>query len=97
MFVFTFKIFHFRLGFATFNPVAASPLIGFGDPPSEINFSILDYHGLNDQTIPYSEETSFGKGPHESVVSSDGYYYVNKVPYLQGKSFFFILAVNILK
>ena len=37
----------------------------------------------------YSEETSFGKGPHGSVVSSDGYYYVNKVPYLQGKSFFF--------
>ena len=40
------------LGFATFNPVAASPLIGFGDPPSEINFSILDYHGLIDDNIP---------------------------------------------
>ena len=75
------------LGFATFNPVAASPLIGFGDPPSEINFSILDYHGLIDDTIPYSAETSFGNGPHDSIISWDGYYYANKVPYLEGNNF----------
>ena len=88
--------------------MAASPLIGFGDPPSEINFSILDYHGLIDDTIPYSEETSFGKGPHyihsyfewlyitlyikiffplgphDSIIAYDGFYYANKVPYLEG-------------
>ena len=52
---------HF-IGFATFNPVAASPLIGFGSPPKnvQIKFSILDMFGLQDRTIPYSEETSEG-------------------------------------
>ena len=34
------------LGFATFNPVAASPLMGFGTPPKQINFSILEIIGL---------------------------------------------------
>ena len=64
--------------------MAASPLVGFGDPPSEINFSILDYHGLIDDTIPYSAETSFGNGPHDSIIAYDGFYYANKVPYLAG-------------
>ena len=46
----------FYTGIATFNPMAASPLIGFGDPPKniEINFSIIDMHGLDDDTIPYN-------------------------------------------
>ena len=53
---------YLHLGFATFNPVAASPMIGFGTPPSnvQINFSILDMFGLIDDTIPYSSDTSFG-------------------------------------
>ena len=53
---------HLHLGFATFNPVAASPMIGYGTPPSnvQINFSIFDMFGLIDDTIPYSSETSFG-------------------------------------
>ena len=63
------------LGFATFNPVAASPLLGFGTPPSQINFSILDMFGLNDDTIPYSQETSFGIGPYGSLIAYDGYYF----------------------
>ena len=56
------QIHSFYIGFATFNPVAASPLIGFGSPPKnvQINFSILDMFGLQDKTIPYSEETSEG-------------------------------------
>ena len=63
------------LGFATFNPVAASPLLGFGTPPKQINFSILDMFGLNDDTIPYSQETSFGIGPYGSLIAYDGYYF----------------------
>ena len=66
-------------GFATFNPVAASPLIGYGTPPdTRINFSILDYHGLNDRTIPYNEEIANGIGPYGSLISYDGYYYEDK-------------------
>merc|ERR1719510_2181657 len=65
------------MGFASFNPVAASPLLGFGIPPKnvDINFSILDMHGLIDDTIPYSLETSEGVGPNATIISWDGYYY----------------------
>ena len=51
------------LGLASINPIAASSLIGFGTPPPdvEINFSIVDFHGIEDDTIPYNESSSFGK------------------------------------
>ena len=50
------------LGLATINPIAASSLIGFGTPPPDvdINFSIVDFHGIEDDTIPYNESTSSG-------------------------------------
>jgi hypothetical protein len=50
------------LGLASINPIAASSLIGFGTPPPdvEINFSIVDFHGIEDDTIPYNESTSSG-------------------------------------
>ena len=74
----------FYIGIATFNPMAASPLIGFGDPPEniEINFSILDMHGLDDDTIPYNSESiwNYGTGPHGSLISQDGYFYEEKFP-----------------
>ena len=52
------------LGLASINPIAASSLIGFGTPPPDvdINFSIVDFHGIEDDTIPYNESTSSGKG-----------------------------------
>ena len=62
-----------ELGLASFNPVAASPLVGFGDPPKkvQINYSILDLHGLNDDTIPYNADSiwCYGNGPHGSLIS----------------------------
>ena len=50
------------LGLASINPIAAASMIGFGTPPPdvEINFSIVDFHGIEDDTIPYDESTSFG-------------------------------------
>ena len=50
------------LGLASINPIAASSLIGFGTPPLDvdINFSIVDFHGIEDDTIPYNESTSSG-------------------------------------
>jgi len=68
------------LGLATVNPIAASPLIGFGTPPVgvDINFSIIDFHGTRDDTIPYDESSAFGVGPNDSLISWDGYYYERK-------------------
>ena len=69
---------------ATINPVAASSLVGYGEPPStDINFSIIDFHGIEDDTIPYDQAHSFGEGPHQTVISWDGYYYDEKALLLQ--------------
>ena len=68
-------------GFATINPVAASPMLGFGTPPSRtdnqrpIKLSVIDFHGILDTIIPYMLETSEGFGPHNSFVSSVGGFY----------------------
>merc|ERR1711976_25270 len=49
------------LGLATIIPVAASPNNGFGDPPeANIPISIIDIHGLDDDTIPYNIDASVG-------------------------------------
>ena len=73
-------------GFASINPTAASPLLGFGSPPESAegvpaDISIIDFHGLQDDTIPYntSNPGCAGVGPHNTLISSDGYFYENKV------------------
>ena len=67
------------LGLATINPVAASSLVGYGDPPEgKIPISIIDVHGLDDDTIPYNFDASYGFGPDDSLISWDGYYYDDK-------------------
>ena len=68
------------LGLATLNPVSASSLIGFGEPPAfeNVNFSIIDFHGILDLIIPYNETLSIGIGPDDSVTSFDGFYYDKK-------------------
>ena len=50
------------LGLATINPMAAASLVGFGTPPPnvDVQFSIIDMHGILDETIPYNETTSEG-------------------------------------
>ena len=72
------------LGLASINPVAASSLIGFGTPPPDvdINFSIVDFHGTADDNIPYDESSSFGIGPHDTLISFDGFYYEKKATLL---------------
>ena len=58
------------LGLASINPIAAASMIGFGIPPPdvEINFSIVDFHGIEDDTIPYDESTSFGNSNKATVL-----------------------------
>jgi len=63
--------------FASIAPVAGAPLIGFGDLPST-PMSLIDIHGINDDTIPFDMAHAEGMGPHESVISWDGYYYEEK-------------------
>ena len=46
--------------FASMAPVAGAPMLGFGDLPS-IPTSLIDFHGINDDTIPYDLEHSEGE------------------------------------
>jgi len=62
---------------ASIAPVAGSPLIGFGEVPVNA-VSLIDLHGVNDDTIPYDHAHAEGTGPHNSVISWDGYYYEPK-------------------
>ena len=63
-------------------------MLGFGTPSANnapINFSILDMHGFNDDIIPYNEESvwCYGLGPRGTLISRDGYYYEDKISYVQ--------------
>ena len=52
-------------------------MLGFGDVPSW-PISIIDFHGLDDDTIPYEISMSEGVGPGNTIISWDGYYYYDK-------------------
>ena len=47
-----FNIILFSDVFASIAPVAGAPLIGFGDLPGT-PMSLIDIHGINDDTIPF--------------------------------------------
>ena len=64
--------------FASIAPVAGAPLIGFGEVPSAA-ISVIDFHGLLDDTIPYDLAHAEQEGPHGSIKTWDGYYYFDKV------------------
>ena len=51
-------------------------------PDNPIN--IIDFHGLNDRTIPFSVEgpDNLGEGPDGTVIASDGWYYHDKMLHL---------------
>ena len=51
-------------------------------PDSPIN--IIDMHGLNDRTIPFSPDRpgNLGAGPDDTVIASDGWYYHIKMIHL---------------
>ena len=65
---------------ASMAPNIGSPLIGFGDVPLNPTISLIDFHGLNDDTIPYdiNSRHSRGNGPNGSVISWDYYFYEQK-------------------
>ena len=65
--------------------VSGSPLLGFGPLPAR-QVNIIDFHGLQDESIPYSVDWGYGRGPAgavETIISSDGLYYYDKAQYLQ--------------
>jgi len=68
--------------FASIGPFSGSPMLGFGDVPSwPIN--LIDFHGLDDDTIPYEISMSEGEGPGGTIISWDGYYYYDKMATIQ--------------
>jgi len=67
---------------ASIAPVAAASLIGFGEVPKH-PINVIDIHGINDDVIPYDHAHAEGTGPHDSVISWDGYYYEPKQQLIQ--------------
>lgn len=62
---------------ASYGPVSGSPLLGFNDfPPNPVN--IIDFHGVNDGTVPYMSVGPNDIGPSNTVISWDGFYYHQK-------------------
>ena len=63
--------------------VCSSPLRGYNPmPDSPVN--IIDFHGLQDNVIPYSPESpgNLGEGPDMTTETNDGYYYHIKPDHL---------------
>ena len=46
--------------FASIAPLAAAPLVGFGDLMPPTPMSLIDIHGINDDTIPIDMEHAEG-------------------------------------
>ena len=71
--------------FASVGIVSGSPLLGFGPlPPAQV--PIIDFHGVYDDSIPYSVEYGAGRGPEgevETIMSLDGMYYYDKEEYIR--------------
>jgi len=67
---------------ATIGPVGASPLLGFGDPPS-LPMSLIDFHATDDTNVPYdmagAEAMGGGAGPLGSLINEEGFFYEDKV------------------
>lgn len=83
MYIWTRALEAFSSTLASVGPVCSSPLRGFNPmPDSPIN--IIDMHGLNDRTIPYSPEgpDNLGAGPDGTTIASDGFYYHIKMDHL---------------
>ena len=75
-----------QLGLASINTVASSPLLGFGtlskDTPN--SFSVLDFHGINDELVPYDENSDYclGIGENGGLLAPWGVYFESKIPLL---------------
>ena len=68
---------------ASVGPVCSAPLRGY-NPMPDFPVSIIDFHGLNDHTIPFSPElpTNLGPGPDNTVIANDGWYYHVKMDHI---------------
>ena len=66
---------------ASFGIVAASPILGFPDNiPRDPPVSIIDFHGLQDETFPYSLTIPGPgeKGPYNTVLTPWHFYVIQK-------------------
>jgi poly(3-hydroxybutyrate) depolymerase len=66
--------------FATAAPIAAAPLIGFGELAAQ-PLSLIDFHGIQDDVIPYSPDQA--DGIHFYKISN----YVQCTEYSMSKNF----------
>lgn len=68
---------------ASTGTVCSSPLRGY-NPMPDSPVSIIDFHGLQDATIPFSPESpgNLGAGPDMTTQTTDGYYYHIKSDHL---------------
>ena len=83
MFIYTRATEYFSENLASVGPVCSAPLRGFNTMPvSPLN--IIDIHGLNDRTIPYSLDgpNNLGPGPDGTIISPGGWYYHDKMDHL---------------
>ena len=83
MFIWTRALARLSASLASVAPVCGSPLRGYNVmPDSPLN--IIDFHGLNDRTIPFSPEGpgNLGEGPDDTTISKEGYYYHTKMIHL---------------
>jgi len=65
--------------FASIAPVAGTPMLGFGELPA-VPTSLIDFHGINDDVIPYNlEHSPYGPGPYGTIMSPGGGYFYDKL------------------
>ena len=84
MFIYTRALESFSETLASIGPVCSSPMRGFNPMPSS-PVNIIDMHGINDHTIPYSPDRpgNLGAGPDGTVEAADGWYYHIKMDHLK--------------
>ena len=46
---------------SSIGPVGAAPLLGFGDVPTAEPVSVIDFHGVDDDTIPFDLQHAEGE------------------------------------
>jgi len=82
---FTWRMWSYStLNLGASGPNAGSPFIGAGEVPMPPR-SLIDFHGLDDGTVPRLYENSYGEGPMgvvRTILSGDALYYYYKPEYL---------------